>query len=199
MQGSTRQEYPLDLDQKREEAKKDISESGRKLLDELRSDATLGLSSFKPSLYLQSADELVSGGKAPATLPGFKEVESFAKKKGLNPEVLMEWCRNLSGKAKLGEWNRKFPNESKGWKVRIEQEVKFIENTRELANFSNPPYPMVGRSVVTPFLTPKWIFFLQNHRFSSFRPTALGPRSCPAVFPEIFARPFTLWRMTESI
>ena len=120
-------------------------------------------------------------GKEPATLPGFKEVESFAKEKGLNPEVLMEWCRNLSGKAKLGEWNRKFPKESKGWKDRIEQELKFIENTRELANFSSPPYPMVGRSVVTPFLikaeflSPKPSFFISS-------PTGLGPPSCPTVF-----------------
>ena len=193
MQGSTRQEYPLDLDRKREEAKREITKSGRKLLDELRSDAPLGLSAFKPSLYLKSADELVSGGgKTPVTLPGFKEVESFAKEKGLNPEVLMEWCRNLSGKAKLGEWNRKFPKESKGWKDRIEQEVKFIENTRELANFSNPPYPMVGRSVVTPSLIEKRNFFPRNHRFSSLPPAGLGPPSCPTVFPETFAPPFTL-------
>ena len=170
MQGSTRQEYPLDLDQKREEAKREITKSGRKLLDELRSDAPLGLSAFKPSLYLKSADELVSGGgKTPVTLPGFKEVESFAKEKALNPEVLMEWCRNLSGKAKLGEWNRKFPKESKGWKDRIEQEVKFIENTRELANFSNPSLPdgwkVSGHSFPdrkAEFLSPKPSFFISS-------------------------------------
>ena len=136
---------------------------------------------------------LVSGGgKKPATLPGSKEVESLADDKGLNPEVLMEWCRNLSGKAKFGEWNRKFPKESKGWKDRIEQNRNFIENTRELANFSSPSLPdgwkVSGHSFPdkkAEFLSPKPSFFIPS-------PDRFGATVLPARFPEIFARPFTL-------
>ena len=170
MQGSTRQEYPLDLDQKHEQAKREISDSGRKLLDELRSDAPLGLRAFKPSDYLRAADELLSGGgKKPATLPGSKEVQSLAGDKGLNPEVLMEWCRNLSGKAKLGDWNRKFTKESKAWKDRIEHDRNFIKNTRELSNFSSPSpsddWKVSGHSFPakkTEFLSPKPSFFIPS-------------------------------------
>ena len=170
MQGSTRQEYPLDIDQKHEEAKREISKSARKLLGDLRSHAPLGLGAFKPSDYLKSANELLSGGgKTPSTLPGSKEVESLAADRGLNPEVLLEWCRNLSGKAKLGEWNRKFTKESKGWKDRIDQDLKFVENTRELALFSSPSLPdgwkVSGHSfpdVKTEFLSPKPSFLISS-------------------------------------
>lgn len=182
MQGSTRQEYPLDIGRKNEEAKREVSILGRNLLDELRSNAPLGLAAFKPSHYLGAAEELLSGeGKNAALLPTSKEVAAFAVEKALNPEVLMEWCRNLSGKAKLGEWNRKFTKESKSWKDRIDHDLNFIENTRELSNFSSPSLPggwkVSGHSFPTDkrdFLSPKPSFLIPApDRFAS---TALPNR-----------------------
>ena len=96
---------------------------------------------FKPSAYIGAADELFEALGNKAALPGAKEVEALAGEKGLDPKILLEWCRNLSGKAKLGQWNQKFPKEAKGWKDRILQEENFIKSTRKLADFSTPLLP----------------------------------------------------------
>ena len=106
----------------------------------------------------------------------------------------MEWCRNLSGKAKFGQWNRKFPKESKGWKDRIEQNLKFIKNTRKLADFSSPSLPdgwkVSGQSFPDKkeeFLSPKPSFFIPSpdrFRFHRFARSFFGKSSLPLYTPE---------------
>ncbi len=169
LQGSTRQEYPLDLGRKREEARSEISTLAGKLLDEIKSDAALGLDAFKPSAYIGAVDELFEALGNRAALPGAKEVEALAGEKGLDSKILLEWCRNLSGKAKLGQWNQKFPKEAKGWKDRILHEENFIKSTRKLADFSTPLLPDGWKVTGYSFPSRKEGFLSPN--FTSFIPS----------------------------